>query len=273
MKKRGRLALLAGLLLLVALAAVGLDQRMIVRHYAIVSEKIDQPVRLAVLADLHECDYGPAGQVLIDALDAQSPDAVLLPGDIFGDDGDFAYGQEVMRALASRWPCYYVIGNHECWAGREERLLRLVEDCGVTVLHTDSEPLTVRGQTIRLCGIPDPYYRGHLTTDELLLKAAADIVPGEFAVLVAHRPEAIGKYAQYPFDLVVAGHAHGGQVRIPGLVNGLCAPNQGWFPKYAGGLYEVGETVMIVSRGLSTQAQRYVPRVFNRPELVIIELE
>ena len=80
-------------------------------------------------------------------------------------------------------------------------------------------------------------------------------------------------YAAAGFDLVVSGHAHGGQVRIPGLINGLCAPNQGWFPDYAGGEYCAGETTMIVSRGLSTQAQMHVPRLFNRPELVIITLE
>ena len=103
--------------------------------------------------------------------------------------------------------------------------------------------------------------------------ALAQAEEGTFTLLMAHRPELIDKYAAAGFDLVVSGHAHGGQVRIPGLVNGLCAPNQGWFPKYAGGEYHLRSTTMIVSRGLSTQKQWYVPRVFNRPELLIVTVE
>ena len=92
-------------------------------------------------------------------------------------------------------------------------------------------------------------------------------------MLMAHRPELTNQYATAGFDLVVSGHAHGGQVRIPLLVNGLCAPNQGWFPEYAGGEYKVDGTTLIVSRGLSTQRQMYIPRIFNRPELVLITIE
>ena len=91
-------------------------------------------------------------------------------------------------------------------------------------------------------------------------------------VLLANRPELIEKYDVHDFDLVVSGHAHGGQVRIPGLLNGLYAPNQGWFPPYAGGEYEVNGTTMIVSRGLARETTR-LPRIFNRPELVIVELK
>jgi predicted MPP superfamily phosphohydrolase len=92
-----------------------------------------------------------------------------------------------------------------------------------------------------------------------------------FKILVAHRPENIKHYREYSFDLVVSGHAHGGQVRIPYLINGLYAPNQGIFPKYAGGLYKHGSLTHIVSRGLSINPM--LPRIFNPPELVIIEVK
>ena len=125
---------------------------------------------------------------------------------------------------------------------------------------------------INLCGIPDPFDGGN--TEEYLTRAAADADPDAYTILLAHRPEGIGKYAAAEdFDLVLCGHAHGGQVRIPLLINGLCAPDQGWFPPYAGGQYLVGSTTMIVSRGLSTQTQMGVPRVFNRPELLLVVLE
>ena len=85
------------------------------------------------------------------------------------------------------------------------------------------------------------------------------------------RPERIQLYKKMDFDLVLSGHAHGGQVRIPFLLNGLCAPNQGWFPEYAGGLYEHDSLIHIVSRGLSYNPR--LPRIFNPPEIVIIDLE
>ncbi len=270
------LAMLAALAVLAVLAIVALDNRLVTRHYTVQSEKIVAPVRLALLSDLHECDYGPDGERLLSAVQAENPDVVLIAGDWFGDGEDFSYGASVLRELSSCWPTYYVLGNHEPWTGWEERIVDLVQQSGVTVLQMESDVLTVKGQPLRICGVPDPYSGFAAVTyglDEMLSAAAAEAAPGEFTILLAHHPELIETYAQYPFDLVVSGHAHGGQVRIPGLVNGLCAPNQGWFPRYAGGDYQVGQTTMIVSRGLSTQVQWFVPRVFNRPEVVVIDLE
>ena len=95
---------------------------------------------------------------------------------------------------------------------------------------------------------------------------------GAYTILLAHRPEYYETYCNYSFDLVLCGHAHGGQWRIPYLINGLYAPNQGIFPKYAGGRYDGDKTTMIVSRGLDIETT-WVPRIFNRPELVIIDLQ
>lgn len=89
---------------------------------------------------------------------------------------------------------------------------------------------------------------------------------------MAHRPNYIENYANYPFDVVLSGHAHGGQWRIPGLLNGLYAPGQGFFPKYAGGQYQLANTTFYVSRGLDTQYHPWLFRFYNRPELVIVDL-
>ncbi len=275
MKKRKWPVLLAVLLAVLLLAAAALDQRLILRQYTVQSEKISRHVRLAVLADLHECDYGPDGLQIMQAVEAQGVDAFLIAGDLFADGGDYAYAASVLRRITAHYPAYYVTGNHEYWTNEVDRLTRIVEECGATLLNMESELLTIGGQSLRICGVPDPYamvYSGVPDTATQLAQVAAQVQPGEFTLLLAHRPELIEVYARHPFDLVVSGHAHGGQVRIPGLVNGLCAPNQGWFPRYAGGEYQVGATTLIVSRGLSTQAQWYVPRLFNRPEMVLIDL-
>ena len=120
-------------------------------------------------------------------------------------------------------------------------------------------------------GGDDPKCGGSMWSDQLSAAAkAAD--PDCFAVLLSHRPERVEDYLAYDFDLVLSGHAHGGQWRLPGLVNGLLAPDQGFFPAYAGGLYRLDEnTDLVVSRGLARESTR-VPRIFNPPELVIIDV-
>lgn len=255
----------------IVLAVIGLDQRMVVRQYAVETDKVSKPMRLAVVTDYHGCDYGPDGAELVQAVSALAPDAILLVGDMFSADGDPDAELRMFRQLDSIAFTYYVTGNHEYWEHNVPQLLAQITETGVTVLDQSSVSLVVDGLRINLCGIPDPY--AYVDTEVALNRAVEDIDHPAFTVLMAHRPELIEKYAATgSFDLVVSGHAHGGQVRIPGIVNGLCAPNQGWFPKYAGGRYDVDGTTLIVSRGLSTQRQMGVPRIFNRPELVLIEI-
>ena len=264
-----RLILLAAV---IVLAVIGLDQRMVVRHYVVETDKVSKQVRLAVVTDYHGCGYGPDGADLVQEVSALQPDAILLVGDMFSADGDPEAELRMFRQLDSIAFTYYVTGNHEYWEHSVPQLLARVAETGVTVLDQSCVSLVLDGQRINICGIPDPY--AYVDTEVALNRVVEDIDHPAFTVLMAHRPELIEKYAAMnAFDLVVSGHAHGGQVRIPGIVNGLCAPNQGWFPKYAGGRYDVDGTTLIVSRGLSTQRQMGVPRVFNRPEIVVIDLE
>lgn len=274
MRKRRGLCWMAVLAALVLLMAVALDQRLVVREYSLEAEQITQPVRLALVTDFHGCDYGSGASELLAAIEASEPDVILLAGDIFDDVLPWDDSEALVRSLANRWPCFYVTGNHEYWSQKVSEVCRIVTEAGATVLNMDGRTIEVRGQRLSICGIPDPYatkYADAPNTRVQLARAASDAEPGTFSILLAHRPELIDQYAAAGFDLVVSGHAHGGQVRIPGLVNGLYAPNQGWLPAYAGGEYRVGETTLIVSHGLARESTR-LPRVFNRPELVLIEL-
>lgn len=259
------------LAILVALALIALDERLILRTYTVVSPKLTAEVRLAVVTDFHSSDN--ADDVV--AMTAScAPDAVLLVGDLFDDDTQNRPTERtlsLMRQLSALYPCYYVSGNHEAWTGEMDALYQQTEEAGVTVLRMSSGVLTVRGQRIALCGIPDPYemvFSGAPDTEEQLRQAMENVDSADFTVLLAHRPELLAKYAQFPLDLVVSGHAHGGQVRIPGVLNGLYAPNQGWFPKLAGGAYTQDGTTLIVSRGLAVRTR--LPRIFNRPEVVLV---
>lgn len=259
------------LAILVILTLIALDERLILRTYTVVSPKLTAEVRLAVVTDFHSSDNADDVAAMVASC---APDAVLLVGDLFDDDTQNRPTERtlsLMRQLSAQYPCYYVSGNHEAWTGEMDALYQQTEEAGVTVLRMSSGVLTVRGQRIALCGIPDPYemvFSGAPDTEEQLRQALEDVDSADFTVLLAHRPELLAKYAQFPLDLVVSGHAHGGQVRIPGVLNGLYAPNQGWFPKLAGGAYTQDGTTLIVSRGLAVRTR--LPRIFNRPEVVLV---
>lgn len=263
--------ILPALAILVALALIALDERLILRTYTVVSPKLTAEVRLAVVTDFHSSDNADDVVAMVASC---APDAVLLVGDMFDDDianRPTERTLSLMRQLSAQYPCYYVSGNHEAWTGEMDALYQQTEDAGVTVLRMSSGVLAVRGQRIALCGIPDPYemvFSGAPDTEEQIRQALEDVDSADFTVLLAHRPELLAKYAQFPLDLVVSGHAHGGQVRIPGVLNGLYAPNQGWFPKLAGGAYTQDGTTLIVSRGLAVRTR--LPRIFNRPEVVLV---
>lgn len=270
MRKKHRW-ILPVLAILVALALIALDERLILRTYTVASPKLTAEVRLAVVTDFHSSDNADDVVAMVASC---APDAVLMVGDMFDDDTANRPTERtlsLMRQLSAQYPCYYVSGNHEAWTGEMDALYQQTEEAGVTVLRMSSGVLTVRGQRIALCGIPDPYemvFSGAPDTEEQLRQALEDVDSADFTVLLAHRPELLAKYAQFPLDLVVSGHAHGGQVRIPGVLNGLYAPNQGWFPKLAGGAYTQGGTTLIVSRGLAVRTR--LPRIFNRPEVVLV---
>lgn len=259
------------LAILVVLTLIALDERLILRTYTVVSPKLTAEVRLAVVTDFHSSDNADDVVAMVASC---APDAVLLVGDLFDDDTQNRPTERtlsLMRQLSAQYPCYYVSGNHEAWTGEMDALYQQTEEAGVKVLRMSSGVLTVRGQRIALCGIPDPYemvFSGAPDTEEQLRQALEDVDSADFTVLLAHRPELLTKYAQFPLDLVVSGHAHGGQVRIPGVLNGLYAPNQGWFPKLAGGAYTQDGTTLIVSRGLAVRTR--LPRIFNRPEVVLV---
>lgn len=259
------------LAILVVLTLIALDERLILRTYTVVSPKLTAEVRLAVVTDFHSSDNADDVVAMVASC---APDAVLMVGDMFDDDTANRPTERtlsLMRQLSAQYPCYYVSGNHEAWTGEMDALYQQTEEAGVTVLRMSSGVLTVRGQRIALCGVPDPYemvFSGAPDTEEQLRQALEDVDLADFTVLLAHRPELLAKYAQFPLDLVVSGHAHGGQVRIPGVLNGLYAPNQGWFPKLAGGAYTQDGTTLIVSRGLAVRTR--LPRIFNRPEVVLV---
>lgn len=271
-KKRIRVCLI--IVILIG-ALWSMDMRLKTVTYAVKTDKVDKKVRIALLTDLHGCWYGKQQKNLIKAVERAKADVVLLGGDIFDDEVPYEKSEITVEQLAKKYPCYYVTGNHEYWSNDIDSILEIVEKCGVKTLSGTCDTIELQGETICICGIDDPdvdtYTKDGIGLKEQLEKAEKAADQEHFTVLLSHRPELAEMYQKYKFDLVLSGHAHGGQWRIPGILNGLFAPNQGILPKYAGGRYDFEGQTLIVSRGLAREST-LAPRIFNRPELVIIEL-
>lgn len=272
-------------------AAAAMDSGIAVREYEISSDKVGSPVRLVLITDFHSSNYGRDQQVLTDVIRAQDPDVLLFGGDIAEDVRPHKHALELLSAVSGEFPCFYVTGNHEEWSGEVGKIKELVRSCGVRVLEGESVVFAANGENIRISGVDNSMPERQF--EDCCSEAGNEL----FTVLMSHRPDHVNFYTGNGFDLVVSGHAHGGQVVIPGLgtgerhikdsgvtlisthgkgkkmamVNGIFAPDQGFFPKYAGGEYLLadGSTEMIVSRGL---CRNVLPRVFNRPEVVVIDI-
>lgn len=276
----------------IVLIVIMFDSRMIVRRYEIDSPKVDTPIRIALITDLHSCKYGKKQTKLLDAIYAESPDLVLLGGDIFDDVIEDTNTELFLAGISERYPCYYVTGNHEYWSGQAKfsAKIDILNKYNIVILAGTSEVVEVNGESINLCGVNDPdaymveidsetdpqayveaQNRKEVTFTQQLDNVSSVSENGYFTLLLSHRPEFFEQYTDYNFDLVLSGHAHGGQWRVPLVLNGLYAPDQGVFPEYAGGRYEQDGTTMIVSRGLAREST-WAPRVFNRPELVIVDI-
>lgn len=282
-KNRKNIIIIICAVVLILLALSALDVRLHVVSYAVSDARIETPVRIVLITDLHSCRYGAHQKELIDAIDAQHPDLIMLDGDIFDDELPIDNTITVLEDLSARYTCFYVSGNHEYRRTDTGMLFDTLRDLNISILHGSCETVSVGKTALNICGVADTdgvldFETGkeikdapNVPMEEQLKSATTEAKNGLYTVLLAHRPERIETYAQYGFDLVLSGHAHGGQVRIPGILNGLLSPGEHWFPKYAGGESHLESTTLIVSRGLAREST-LLPRIWNRPELVVIDL-
>ena len=275
------------IIVIIIVFALGCNNTLKIQRYIVKNHKIKAPIKIALVTDLHSCKYGEKEKELISAIESQKPDLILLGGDIYDDvqpDDNSDCLVEWIGSKSDEVPSYYVTGNHEYWRKDVDLVIKKIKEHGIKVLDGQSDTIAINGQNINVCGLSDPDYfaagEGYLDknaaslygTEIQLEKIGESVKKESFTVLLAHRPEFIKKYLEYEFDLILSGHAHGGQWRIPGLINGLIAPGQGLFPDYAGGEYSFDSgSKMIVSRGLARETTR-IPRIFNQPELVMVEI-
>jgi len=233
-------------------------------------------IKLVLISDLHNTIHGENQEILINLVKEAQPDLILLTGDIIDEVSPVKGTRMLLSGIRGIAPIYYVTGNHEYMTKKIESVRKELESFGVIILSDTYVKLEINKNEIILAGVEDPYKKKyetpHYNQKEIMEREFRKLDEIRiYKILLAHRPELIEIYKQYSFNLVLSGHAHGGQVIIPNVLNGLYSPQQGFFPKYAGGLYTHDDLTHIVSRGLSVKF--FLPRIFNPPEFAVIVIE
>lgn len=231
--------------------------------------------RIVQISDLHNAEFGENNEKLLLMLKQADADIIAITGDMIDSrntdvDVAISFAQKAVNIA----PVYYVNGNHESRVlGEYEKLKQGLTDAGVTILENSSADITIGDEAITLIGINDPTFRMDIVDDTMEQNIAhqlVNVIPDNdnYKVLLAHRPEYFDVYAG-KVDLVLSGHAHGGQFRIP-FIGGLVAPGQGFFPEYYEGSHIKENTEMIVSRGIGNSIIPF--RINNKPEIIVAEL-
>ena len=257
------------------------SNRFVVRHYSLRDQRIKKPVKAVVLADLHNKRYGKENERLLQAIDEIHPDMVLIAGDILTPKASLDVAVGFLTKLAGKYPVYYGNGNHEhrlklypeTYGDMAERYEAELQKTGIHRLVNEHVELPECGIRIYGSEIDKLYYKrfGIQPMDSEYLTELLGRPTGEFyTILIAHNPDYFPKYADWGADLVLAGHVHGGMVRVPFWGKGVVSPNVRLFPKYDGGEFTRDKTVMLLSRGLGMHT---IPiRLFNPGEILEVDL-
>ena len=231
--------------------------------------------RIVQVSDLHNAEFGKNNEKLLAMLKQTDADIIVITGDLIDSrntkvDVAVSFAEKATKIA----PTYYINGNHEARVPEEyERLKQGLDEAGVTILENDSIDITIGDEAITLIGINDSSFRMELVDDTMMQNVShqlMSVVPDNdnYKILLAHKPHYFDAYANQ-VDLVLSGHAHGGQFKIP-FIGGVVAPGQGFFPEYYTGSYIKENTEMIVSRGIGNSIIPF--RINNKPEIIVAEL-
>lgn len=245
------------------------NKHLVITTYTYESEKFGADLdgyRIVQISDLHNAEFGKENKKLLETIRSCSPDIIAITGDLV--DSNYT---NVERAVAfvneavKIAPVYYVTGNHEYWLepSENEQMMQGILAAGACDLDDEAVRIEKGDSSFMLIGLDDQ----HLSDETL--KNLLQEQKNELSIVLAHEPQYLQNYANAGADLVLTGHAHGGQIRLP-FVGGIVAPDQGFLPEYTSGKYNRADTEMIVSRGLGNSI---IPvRLFNYPEVVCVEL-
>lgn len=294
------------LYLLAGLAGIGLlgflyfeNKSIVTRNYVLGYEFLPKEFdgfTITHLSDLHSKWFGSDQQHLVFEVEKARPDIIAITGDMVDS---LLFKEDPVITLVERLkdiaPIYCVSGNHEWESGRYEPLRNKLIELGAHLLENRSETIMRGDRMLTIAGIDDParygdkleqrgwidtmrHYTGQRAQDiHRVIHRELDAVrqgvdERAFKLLLVHRPEWLKDYMEYHFNLILSGHAHGGQWNLPG-VGPILAPGQGLFPKLVSGVHKRHGTYMVVSRGLGNSGILAFQRLFNRPEVISVVLK
>lgn len=271
-EKRALIALAVGMVLVMSAGGYCMweNYSLVTSHYTYTSEEIGDELdgyKIVQISDLHNQAFGEKSSRLLNAISDESPNIIVVTGDIVDSrHTDIATALEFIQGAVEIAPVYYITGNHEYNLPAEafNVLMQGMTDAGVTILDNKRVKISVGKESFNLIGLSDTNL-----TDGTLSRISPSS-QNRLNILLAHEPQFISNYAAEDADIVLSGHAHGGQIRLP-FIGGLYAPGQGLRPEYYEGTYTVDDTTMIVSRGLGNSV--FPLRINDRPEIVVLELK
>lgn len=259
------------------------SNRFVVVQHTFCDSRIRKNMRAVVLADLHDKQFGKDNCCLLEAIRAQKPDMILIAGDIVTAKPGRKLDKAInfLKKLAAEYPIYYANGNHEHrlelypeeYGDMAVRYEKALKEIGIDRLVNSHAELVDAGIAIYGTQIDKIYFRRFRVAPmekDYLAQLLGHKDDGKFNILIAHNPDYFPQYAAWGADLVLAGHVHGGMVRIPGW-KGIVSPAVRLFPKYDGGLFRIGKSTMLLSRGLGMHT---IPiRLFNPGEVLVVDFE
>ena len=279
-KRKGRIRKILLCVLTLLLVAVFLYVPYTKTHYKIVfyqetSKKVRDNIRIAVISDIHNREYGENNETLISDLRELKPDLILFPGDmVIREQDDYQPMLDLVSNLSGIAPCYGVLGNHESeriYYRDDKGLPEAFENAGLRLLRNAQEEIEIGKTTVQLIGVEGTSYGfEEYGGREFMEKTGID--PAAFSILMAHIPILFEpQLSGYDFDLGIAGHVHGGIVVLP-FIGGLYTREEGFFPKFTAGKYILEkQQTLIISAGLG-DSKVFPPRIHNMPELVVIDV-
>lgn len=227
--------------------------------------------RIALISDVHGNSFGEDNEELLALVSEGRPDIIVLTGDICDEEYPADTVRRLMEQLPAIAPAYYVTGNHEWSAHQVDTLMEYCDELGIRALRNEYILLEKGGDTLVMAGIDD---KNGYADRKMPLDIVLDILDEQGDVpmlLLSHRPDDTASYWAMGFDLVLAGHNHGGVVQIPG-VGGLISASRDYFPEYSKGLYlDKDGAALVVSAGLA--GHLLPPRLFNPLHLPIVVLK
>ena len=246
-----------------------------INFYQETSEKVSGNIRIAVISDIHNREYGEKNEKLISDIRSLQPDLILFPGDmVIREEDDYQAVLDLVSALSKAAPCYGVFGNHESeriYYRDDKNLPYEFENAGLKLLRNAQEKIRIGSDTVQLIGVEGTSY-GFEEYGGRAFMDKTEIDPSALSIVMAHVPILFeSQLSVYDFDLGIAGHVHGGIVVLP-LIGGLYTSEEGFFPKFTAGKYTLEkQQTLIISAGLG-DSKSFPPRINNTPELVVIDV-